>query len=158
ERATYLFPLRKGKFPGRWPMTAVLSLYDFLAGIRDHRFLSRRELLDRVPGLDTTGLSGAMSYTDALTDDCRLVIRCLRTAARLGADTLNAARAGSTRHEQGRTHVTVQDDVSGERADLSAPVVINATGAWADRLGGAEQGAPPRIRPLRGSHLFVDPA
>ncbi len=84
ERAQYLFPLRDGRFPGRWPMTAVLSLYDFLAGIRDHRFVPRAEVLMRVPGLDTAGLNGAMSYTDALTDDCRLVVRCLLEAARHG--------------------------------------------------------------------------
>ena len=36
-------------------MTAVLSLYDFLAGIRDHRFVPRAEVLMRVPGLDTAG-------------------------------------------------------------------------------------------------------
>ena len=158
ERATYLFPLRKGKFPGRWPMTAVLSLYDFLAGIRDHRFVPRRELLARVPGLDATGLSGAMSYTDALTDDCRLVIRCLLEAARLGGESLNYTQALDARREGDRTQLTVEDRVSGERATLSAPVVINATGAWADRLGAPEPGTPPRIRPLRGSHLFVDPA
>jgi glycerol-3-phosphate dehydrogenase len=32
-------------------------------------------------------------------------------------------------------------------------VVINATGAWADNMRG-KAGAPPRIRPLRGSHLI----
>ncbi|MBF5057367.1 glycerol-3-phosphate dehydrogenase [Alcanivorax sp. 521-1] len=162
ERATYLFPLRKGRFPGRWPMTAVLSLYDFLAGIRDHRFLSRKELLRRVPGLDDTGLSGAMSYTDALTDDCRLVIRCLLEAARVGGRSLNYARVTDTRREDGVTRVTVRDEVAGETGELSAPVVINATGAWANRLGANRSGEggaeTPRIRPLRGSHLFVDPA
>ena len=156
ERATYLFPLRKGHFPGRWPMTAVLSLYDFLAGIRDHRFLSKKELLRRVPGLDDAGLSGAMSYTDALTDDCRLVIRCLLEAARSGGQSLNYARVTDTRRDDGVTRVTVRDEVAGEEGELTAPVVINATGAWANRLGD-DDGQSPRIRPLRGSHLFVDP-
>ncbi|MEE3388863.1 MAG: FAD-dependent oxidoreductase, partial [Pseudomonadota bacterium] len=82
ERATYLFPLRKGVFPGRWPMKAILWLYDFLAGIRDHRYLSREQLLERVPGLNRQSLTGAMSYTDALTDDCRLVVRAILEAAR----------------------------------------------------------------------------
>ncbi|HCO65300.1 MAG TPA: hypothetical protein DIT60_11015, partial [Alcanivorax sp.] len=45
------------------------------------------------PGLDTAGLNGAMSYTDALTDDCRLVVRCLLEAARHGGRSLNYARA-----------------------------------------------------------------
>jgi len=153
ERAGYLFPLRQGQFPGRWPMTAVLSLYDFLAGIRDHRFLPTEEVLKRVPGLDSSGLRGAMSYTDALTDDCRLVVRCLLEAARLGGQSLNYARATGVTAVNGRTRVDVSDLQSGEEATLDAGVVINATGAWANQLGGAGQ----RIRPLRGSHLFVEP-
>jgi len=154
ERADYLFPLRDRQFPGRWPLTAVLSLYDFLAGIRDHRFLPKAEVLMRVPGLDAAGLNGAMSYTDALTDDCRLVVRCLLEAARLGGRSLNYARATGVRRENGRGRVDVTDLESGESLTLDAGAVINATGAWANRLGGAGQ----RIRPLRGSHLFVDPA
>jgi glycerol-3-phosphate dehydrogenase len=50
--------------------------------------------------------------------------------------------------------VDVTDLESGDSLTLNAGAVINATGAWANRLGGAGQ----RIRPLRGSHLFVDPA
>ena len=36
---------------------------------------------------------------------------------------------------------------------MRAAAVVNATGAWADRLRG-EVGGRPRIRPLRGSHLL----
>lgn len=42
-------------------------------------------------------------------------------------------------------------------AEVYAPVVINATGAWADKLRG-EVGAAPRMRPLRGSHLIFPAA
>lgn len=44
-------------------------------------------------------------------------------------------------------------DGGGRTAEVHARVVINATGAWADRLR-SQMGAPPRIRPLRGSHLL----
>ncbi|MEE4252157.1 MAG: FAD-dependent oxidoreductase, partial [Alcanivoracaceae bacterium] len=50
-RQPYIFPIRRGKFPGRWPMKAILWLYDFLAGIRDHRWLSIEKLIQLVPGL-----------------------------------------------------------------------------------------------------------
>lgn len=151
ERATYLFPLRKGRFPGRLAMTLVLGLYDFLAGIRDHRFLTRAELLRRVPGLSDAQLDGAMSYTDALTDDCRLVMRALLEACRLGAGALNYARVTDIHREGGVFQLQVTDRHSDSTATLGAARVINATGAWAQRLGGDAQ----RIRPLRGSHLFV---
>ena len=157
ERATYLFPLRKGVFPGRWPMKAVLWLYDFLAGIRDHRYLDRAQLLKRVPGLQDQDLTGAMCYTDALTDDCRLVMRTLLEGARHGGLAQNYARVvKAVQCENGEEGfaVTVEDRVSGEQSTLKARAVVSATGAWADRFSGAQA----RVRPLRGSHLFIDPA
>ena len=84
-RQPYAFVVRAGEFPGRWPMKAALWLYDFLAGIRDHRWLGRERLLERIPGLAPGGLRGAMIYTDALTDDARLVLRILHEAAAEGA-------------------------------------------------------------------------
>ncbi len=153
ERATYLFPLRKGVFPGRWPMKAILWLYDFLAGIRDHRYLSREQLLARVPGLNPQALTGAMSYTDALTDDCRLVMRVLLEAARHGAVVRNYSQVEEARPEGEGYAVTVKDRMNGDTVTLSSRRVISATGAWADRFSGSD----PRVRPLRGSHLFVDP-
>lgn len=154
ERATYLFPLRKGVFPGRWPMKVILWLYDFLAGIRDHRYLSREQLLERVPGLNSQSLTGAMSYTDALTDDCRLVVRAILEAARHGGQAQNYCRVEQAEANGDRFAVTVTDRTTGQTATLSSRRVVSATGAWADRFSGSD----PRVRPLRGSHLFVDPA
>lgn len=154
ERATYLFPLRKGVFPGRWPMKVILWLYDFLAGIRDHRYLSREQLLERVPGLNSQSLTGAMSYTDALTDDCRLVVRAILEAARHGGLAQNYCRVEQAEANGDQFAVTVTDRTTGQTATLSSRRVVSATGAWADRFSGSD----PRVRPLRGSHLFVDPA
>jgi glycerol-3-phosphate dehydrogenase len=44
--------------------------------------------------------------------------------------------------------------VTGQTKEVTAPVVISATGAWADRLR-AHLKARPRLRPLRGSHLII---
>lgn len=153
ERATYLFPLRKGVFPGRWPMKAVLWLYDFLAGIRDHRYLSLQQVKTRAPSLNAEGLTGAMSYTDALTDDCRLVMRTLLEGARHGGVACNYLQVTSVNREERGFTVTLKDQVGNKDGAVQARQVVNATGAWADRFSGSEA----RVRPLRGSHLFVDP-
>lgn len=151
-RETYLFPVRKGQWPGRWPMKMVLWLYDSLAGISDHRWLPRRELLKRVPGLQQAGLKGAMAYTDSLTDDARLVVRTLHEACEEGGRACNYLKAGSIDREGEGFRITARDQGEGDReVTLNARRVINATGAWADRLSGAEA----RVRPLRGSHLFI---
>lgn len=153
ERATYLFPLRKGVFPGRWPMKAVLWLYDFLAGIRDHRYLTLQQVKERAPSLNTDGLTGAMSYTDALTDDCRLVMRTLLEGCRRGGVAMNYLQVTGVEREEKGFSVTLNDHAGEQQATLKAKQIVNATGAWADRFSGSEA----RVRPLRGSHLFVDP-
>ena len=150
-RQTYLFPIRKGKFPGRWAMKVILWLYDFLAGIRDHRWVPIMELARRAPGLSREGLKGAMSYTDALTDDSRLVMRTLHEAASHGATVCNYMEAGSVTPGDESISVVLRDALGGEESTVRVKRVINATGAWADRLSGAEA----KVRPQRGSHLFV---
>jgi glycerol-3-phosphate dehydrogenase len=49
----------------------------------------------------------------------------------------------------------VRDDTpeaSGRTLEILAPVVINATGAWADEIR-TQVGVPPRLRTIRGGHL-----
>ena len=48
-RQPYAFLVREGEFPGRWPLMAALWLYDFLAGIRDHRWIGRAQLFGTHP-------------------------------------------------------------------------------------------------------------
>ncbi|MDF1822146.1 MAG: glycerol-3-phosphate dehydrogenase/oxidase [Alcanivoracaceae bacterium] len=150
-RQTYLFPIRKGKFPGRWAMKVILWLYDFLAGIRDHRWVPIMEVARRAPGLNRAGLKGAMSYTDALTDDSRLVMRALHEAASHGARACNYMEAAAVTPGADGISVQLRDVLNGDEATVKARCVINATGAWADRLSGADA----KVRPQRGSHLFI---
>ncbi len=104
------------------------------------------------------GLTGGFRYGDACTDDARLVLRVLADARAAGAVTLSYARVDELlRDGSGRvTGIALSDggpDGNGRTTEIGATVVINATGAAADRLRG-DVGGTPRIRPLRGSHLF----
>ncbi|WP_111656569.1 glycerol-3-phosphate dehydrogenase/oxidase [Isoalcanivorax indicus] len=148
-----LMPLRRGQFPGRWAMTVALSLYDLLAGVRDHQWLTADVLRARVPGLDMAPLTGAMRYSDAMTDDSRLVLRLLHAATAEGGMAMNYCTALSVTESGDHRQVRVRD-ADGTEVALEAKAVINATGAWADLLSGA----PARVRPQRGSHLFVPAA
>jgi len=49
----------------------------------------------------------------------------------------------------------VRDALGARTAEVTARAVVSATGAWADVLRG-QVGAPPRLRPLRGSHLTFE--
>ena len=150
-RQPYLFPIRRGRFPGRWPMKAILWLYDFLAGIRDHRWLSLARLTERVPGLNRDGLVGAMRYTDSLTDDSRLVARVLHEGCGHGGVACNYVEVSATRRDGDQLLLSARDRVAGSELVFRTRHVINATGAWADQLSGVDK----KVRPQRGSHLFV---
>ena len=89
DRIAFYFTFRKGLFPGRFAMTVILAIYDFLASIRDHRYCNNDQLLKQFPGLDQTNLKGASYYTDAMVDDSRLVMRVLQDSIDDGAHALN---------------------------------------------------------------------
>ncbi len=155
ERMGYVFPVRGGQFPGRWSFSALLALYDRFAGIRDHRWMKAPEVLACVPGLSPRALKGACYYTDALTDDSRLVLRTLQEGVADGGVVVNYVQALSIRQRDGRVcGVVAQDVESGRTFQLSASVVISATGAWADHLRN-EIVPEKRVRPLRGSHIVL---
>lgn len=155
ERMGYYFTLKKGQFPGRIPFGILLSLYDWLAGIKNHRYFNNASFQEQFPGVGCNNLNGAMYYTDTVTDDARLVLRVLQDATEAGGHALNYVKAESLLMTAGQvTGVVLKNAENGEQLELGCKSVINATGAWADRLRN-EVNPEKRIRPLRGSHLVL---
>ena len=149
----FLYSFYQGHWPGRWSFTALLAFYDLLAGRWNHRYYSARDCLMLVPRIATQGLKGGIRYGDAVTDDARLVFRTIREAQQDGALALNYVAADRLIIDGDRVSgVVMRDVLSGETGEVRARAVVNATGAWADRLRKQVDGRK-RIRPLRGSHL-----
>ena len=158
ERMGYYFTLKTGQFPGRIPFGILLTLYDWLAGIKNHRYFNKASVQDYFSGISSDGLKGAMYYTDTVTDDARLVLRVLQDAIDAGGHALNYTKAESLLKTAGQvTGVVLKNAENGEQLELRCKSVINATGAWADRLRN-EVNPEKRIRPLRGSHLVLPKA
>jgi glycerol-3-phosphate dehydrogenase len=154
----FVLPVRTGDRHGRVALGLALACYDALAGRRTRAWLDKAALLGGVPTLAADGLRGGWSYLDAQTDDARLVLRVLAEACRLGALAVNhLAATGLERNAAGVAGASLHDAVTGERLSVRAAAVINATGVWADGLRGM-LGRPPRLRPLRGSHLLLPAA
>lgn len=153
-RFPYIFPIRQGAFPGRIAMTAVLTMYDKLAGMSDHNWLSRDKLLQQYPILNAEGLKGGMRYTDALVDDARLVLRVLHEAVLEGGTANNYSQVGAVNPTSTGFSLTVKDTISGEEVEFKSKQVTNATGAWADILSATDA----KVRPQRGSHIFIPAA
>jgi len=153
----FLLATYKGDHPGRWTYSAGLSVYDLLALQWSHRHYSALDFQLLAPHIARDGLEGGFRYGDAQTDDARLVLRVISEAVADGGTALNYVAAvdllrDRTQHTAPVVGVRVQDRVQERCADVMARVVINATGAWADRLR-SQVGGAPSIRPLRGSHL-----
>lgn len=151
RRQSYLFPVYKGQFPGRWAMGLALTVYDWFAGVRDHEWLPLKKLKQQLPFMAMDKMNGAMRYTDAATDDSRLVMRVLQEACAEGAMVMNYVKATeiNTTCNKKQSIVTLVDGLNQDEVRITASHVVNATGAWADELSGTK----PKIRPLRGSHL-----
>jgi glycerol-3-phosphate dehydrogenase len=140
-----------------------LKLYEFLAGkygFGKSRLLSREETLQRLPTLKTDGLRGGAIYYDGQFDDARLLIHMVFTAFEQGATLLNYVEVtGFTKDSQDFVNgILARDAETGEELRASAKVVINATGAFSDRLRQkAQPSAAPMIKPSQGIHLVFGP-
>jgi glycerol-3-phosphate dehydrogenase len=127
-----------------------------------HRTISREEVLEMVPALAPRDPNGAYLFYDCQTDDVRLVLTVLGEAERFGAVSLNGADVTEVLFDDGKAAgVAFTESGSGERMEVRADNVVNATGVWADRIRPEEvvdEEDVPRIAPSRGTHLVLDQA
>lgn len=139
-----------------------LKVYDLLAGkfgFGKSRILSKEEILAEIPTIKQEGLRGGVIYYDGQFDDSRLLINLVSTAVEHGASILNYAPVtGMTRDSDGYLDgVIVRDLESGGEYSVLAKVIINATGAFTDRVRRmADPQAEPMIAPSQGIHLVFD--
>ncbi|AFU97536.1 glycerol-3-phosphate dehydrogenase/oxidase [Simiduia agarivorans] len=141
--------------PPRIGVKLLLLGYDWLAGVANHRYLNRQAFGIANPGFNLAHTHGAYAYYDAGTDDSRLVIRVLQEAVDQGARCLNYCQVTQLHCEAGQvSQLELLDQVSGQGFKLNAKVVVNATGAWADRLRNVLN-PEVRVRPQRGSHIVL---
>ncbi len=124
-----------------------------------HRMISGEEVLELLPALAAREPTSGYLFYDCQTDDARLVLTVLGEAERFGAVCANRLQATGLLEHGGRAHgVQALDSESGERFDVRAANVVNATGVWADQLRPNElheEAELPRIRPSRGTHVTL---
>ncbi|MFC4462321.1 glycerol-3-phosphate dehydrogenase/oxidase [Pseudonocardia nematodicida] len=159
----FLYPLQHHVWE-RLYAGAGVALYDTLGflsgrsrGVPHHRHLTRRGARKVVPSLRKDALVGALEYYDAQVDDARHTMFIARTAAAYGAHVATRARVVGLIKDAGRVvGATVQDLESGERIDVKAKQVINATGVWTDETQGlAGERGLFKVRASKGIHLVV---
>jgi glycerol-3-phosphate dehydrogenase len=135
---------------------------DFYWSPDRHRTIDRDELLEMVPALEPRDPNDAYLFYDCQTDDVRLVLTILGEAERFGAVMLNGAEVTEILSTNGpASGVAAVEAESGERFEVEAENVVNATGVFADRIRPEEiieEEDVPRILPSRGTHVLLDRA
>jgi glycerol-3-phosphate dehydrogenase len=138
-------------------MAFGVTLYDAVAAgrnLRRHRWLDPDEVARLAPSLKHRS-GGYMSW-DCRTDDARLTLEVVRQAVVQGALVANHAEVRDLTGEGRVTGAVVEDRTTGSRVAVRARIVVNATGAWADRVGALAGPPRRRLRPSKGVHIVLE--
>ena len=152
----FTWPVYKGARVGRLKLGAGLVLYQIMALGRSHlpSFLTGRQTLDREPSLRSTDLKGGAVYYDASTDDSRLTVATAVAAKNAGAVVANHSRVTRILRDSGRVvGAEVKSTLGGDSGEVTAQVVVNATGVWQNAADAMEHGT--RLRGSKGVHIAV---
>jgi glycerol-3-phosphate dehydrogenase len=145
----------------------ALWLYDLAGGWRighRHRRVDRHAVLAHLPRLRTDRLVTGFLYFDARTDDARLTLAVLRTAAcDFGAAVANYAEVTGLLRADGSSsgpvvgaRVALRGPGETDELAVQARVVVNATGVWTDQVRMLDEGPHVRTtRPAKGVHVTV---
>jgi glycerol-3-phosphate dehydrogenase len=159
EPLPFIFPTYRGnKNWVLWQLKIGVKIYDLLCGGRNlgkSTWLNKTEALQKVPGLAEINLDGAVRYYDGFTNDARLVLDTLRSAARSGATVVNYWRFKNANRAQDEIwECEIEDRLAQKHFKIRAHTVVNATGPWADGLPHSHV----KLRVTKGIHLVVERA
>jgi len=141
--------------------TLGLKFYDLLAGrysLGRSVHMSKRKVLEKLPGVSAKGLRGGVLYHDGQFDDSRLAVDLLHLYFNEGGLALNYAEVmGLEKNEERISGVVFTDRVDQKNYSVQADIVLNATGVWADEVMKMDRpGHRHMIRPSQGIHLVLD--
>lgn len=138
---------------GLWVFDRVARI----TGTDRHDVLSAEAAGNLEPCLQSEDLTTVGRCFEYITDDARLVIENIRSAAAAGAAIANrAAVVDCLRDDEGQTiGVTVEDALTGERRPVHARVVVNAAGPWVDAVRRLEADDDTRLTLTKGIHVVV---
>lgn len=126
-------------------------------GVPHHRHLTRKQLYRAIPGLKKGAMIGGLTYWDGQVDDARYGAVVARTAAHYGAQVATRVRVeGFMKVGERVVGVHAHDLETGERFDVRAKQVVNATGVWTDDTQSlAGERGQFHVRASKGVHLVV---
>ncbi|WCL55067.1 NAD(P)/FAD-dependent oxidoreductase [Gimibacter soli] len=130
---------------------ALKAFADKQAALPAVRMIDRDEVLALAPFLDGSRFAGAIYDPECRDLDVAALHQgYLRGLRKAGGDILLDAGVESLRREGGRWIATTR------AGEIAAPVIVNAAGAWADKVAAMAGLAPLGIMPLRRTIVTIE--
>lgn len=156
-----MLPIVKGGSLGKMATSLGLMIFDKLVDVSPaerRTMLSKSEALSREPLLDRKLLKAAGCYTEYRTDDARLTIEVLKTAAAHGAHCASYVMCDRFTYQNKKINRVLCKDVIGETEfEINSKQVVNAAGPWVDKVrknDGHLNGK--RLSLTKGVHIVIN--
>jgi glycerol-3-phosphate dehydrogenase len=145
------------------PMYIIgLMMYDLLAGSlsfgRSH-FISSKNVINKLPTLNSKSLKGGILYHDGQFDDSRLAINIAQSCVENGGCIMNYMKVNSLlKDENGKiSGVQVLDVERKNIFQVKARSVVNATGVFVNSIIQMDDPQSKKlVRPSQGVHIVLD--
>lgn len=139
-----------------------LKMYEWLSGklsFGRSEMLSRAETFERLPTVVAEGLKGGILYQDGQFDDARYAIALMRTLEDLGGVAINYMQVTELRQRSGKVEgVRLHDCETGQEFDVAARVVVNATGAFTEKILRMDNPKGDHVLAIsQGTHFVLPP-
>jgi len=152
-----LLPITENGSYGKFGLKYGLKLYDRLAKVSASEkriMLNPNETIAKEPLINKEGLKGSGYYSEYRTDDARLTLEVMKTAASKGALCLNYASCQEL--DIANDQITCTDELTGESFLVNTKLVVNAAGPWVDLVREKEGNVTgKRLHHTKGVHLVV---
>lgn len=156
-----LLPIIEQGSLGKYSTSMGLFVYDLLAGVNVSEWRTMHDKTQTIhlePLLREDILVGGGLYVEYLSDDARLVIEVMKTAAKFGAICLNYIEATGFSYNENRkvNGVKLKDKATEEAFTASSKIVVNAAGPWVDKVRSHDHSITGKhLRLTKGVHIVV---
>ncbi len=153
-----VIPIYKDGSRRRYEYKLGLMIYDFLAGkhnLGKHRYLSKGEVLEFFPNLNSQGLTGAYAYFDGQMDDYALGLWVAEQFKALGGKIYENTEVEYITNT-GRLTLKTSKDCKAEKTELVFDSIVNACGPWAkDLVARSDLNSEINLKLVRGTHIII---
>jgi glycerol-3-phosphate dehydrogenase len=144
---------------GAFITEAGLRLYDAysrkIQALPDHRFLGPRQMRTEYPSFARQIKAAGLYHEGHITHAERLGLELVQDG--LAANASSALKTYTTvKQRAGDRQIILQESLSGETETVTCSAIVNAGGAWIDKVNAVLGINAQRMGGTKGSHLIVD--